>query len=98
MALPEIVTVPVGSGKWFGLVSAPTVRRFSDAALQAQIDKLVAGLPNNTNCAEISVGFDAQGVQVVGVVKLKQGWSILGGVSYDPGASWGGTLGVRWSG
>lgn len=99
MALPEIVTVYAEPRpKVLGLVSPPTVRRFNDAALQAQIDKVLAGLPKDRTCAEISVGFDQVGVQVVGVVRLEQGWSILGGVSYDYGGSWGGQVGVRWAG
>lgn len=99
MALPEIVTVySEPARKILGLVSPPTVRRFSDAALQAQIDKLVAGLPKDRTCAELSVGFDQVGVQVVGVVRLEQGWSILAGVSYDYRGAWGGQVGVRWAG
>ena len=96
--IPEIVTVAVGPGKAWGLIPAPTVRRFNDAALQAQVDKVLAGLSKDKRAAELSVGFDEQGVQVVGVVKLDHGWTILGGVSWDKGSSWGGRVGVRWAG
>lgn len=97
--LPEIVTVHAEPlSRVLGLVSPPTVRRFSDAALQAQVDKVLAGLPTDRKAAELQVGFDQQGVQVVGVVRLDHGWSILGGVSYDSSSSWGGLVRVRWSG
>jgi hypothetical protein len=99
VSLPEIVTVYAEPlPKVLGLVSPPTVRRFSNEALQAEVDKVLAGLPADKRAAELSVGFDQQGVQVVGVVKLDHGWSILGGVSYDYGGAWGGKVGVRWAG
>ena len=101
MTLPEIVSVPAEARSWrngLGLLSLPTVRRFSDSALQAQVDKVLAGLPADRKAAELQVGFDQQGVQVVGVVKLDHGWSLLGGVSYDYGGAWGGQVSVRWAG
>ena len=94
----RIVTVYAKPGRWLGLIPAETVHRFADEALQAQIDKLYAGLPAGVNAVELDVGFDQRGVAVVGAVRLKAGWSLLGGVSYDYGASWGGQVGVRWAG
>lgn len=99
MSTPQIVTAYVQPlPKVLGLVSPPTVRRFSDEALQAQVDKVLAGLPADRVAAELSVGFDQQGVMVVGAVKLNHGWSLLGGVSYDYAGTWGGKVGVRWAG
>lgn len=102
---PEIIDVEVSPrpGRWLGLglLGGPqpvTVRRFSDAALQAQIDRLLAALPKDVKAAELEIGADPEGVQVAVAVNLKHGWTIRGGVSYDYGASWGGKVGIRWTG
>lgn len=73
----------------------PVVRRFSDDALNASIEKVLASLPADTKAAEVNVGFDAQGVRVVGAIRLDAGWSLLGGVQWDRGGEWGGSVSVR---
>jgi hypothetical protein len=98
-----LVDVPVGPPDrsiGFGLlsISTPTLRRFSDEALQAQVDKVLAGLDPERRGAELEVGVDSQGVALVVAVRLTHGWSIRGGISYDPGATWGGKVGIRWQG
>ena len=62
------------------------------------IDAVLANLeilPADKQAAEVEIGADQSGVQVVGVVKLRHGWSILGGVAYDFGGTWGGKVGFR---
>ena len=84
-----------------GLMSEPPVptrRIFADAALQTEVDRVLAGLPGDRSAAEIEVGADAQGVQLVVAVKLNAGWSLRGGVSWNPGGTWGGRVSVRWAG
>jgi len=96
--LYKIIAVYAKPGRFLGLIPAETVRRFADPQLQEQIDKLFAGLPADRQAAELEVGFDQRGVAVVGAVRLKAGWSLLGGVSWDTDRSWGGKVGVKWSG
>ena len=74
------------------------VRRFSDAALQASLDKLLAGLPPDRRAAAVDIGADAQGIYAVGVVKLDGGWSVLGQFERRFSGEWGGSMSVRWSG
>ena len=84
-----------------GLLSPPPVptrRIFADAVLQAEVDRVLAGLPGDRSAAELEVGADAQGVQVVVAVKLGSGWSVRGGASWSPGGTWGGRVAVRWAG
>jgi len=94
----RIVTAYAKPGKALGLIPAETVRRFADPALQAQIDKLYAGLPSDKQAVELEVGFDQRGVAVIGAVRLKAGWSLLGGVSWDKDRSYGGKIGIKWAG
>ena len=64
-----------------GLLSPPPVptrRIFADAALQSEVDRVLAGLPGDRSAAEIEVGADAEGVQLVVAVKLNAGWSLRG--------------------
>ena len=72
-----------------------TVRKFADAQLQGAIDRAIAGLPPDTKAADLTIGFDQRGVQVIGAVKLDHGWSLLGGVSWDTTGEWGGKVSVR---
>lgn len=84
-----------------GLLSpspTPTRRIFADSALQAEVDRVLAGLPGDRLAAELEVGADAQGVQVIVACKLSAGWSLRGGVSWSPGGTWGGKVAVRWTG
>ena len=84
-----------------GLLSPPPVptrRIFADAALQTEVDRVLAGLPGDRSAAEIEVGADAQGVQAIVAVKLSAGWSLRGGVFYDRDGTWGGKVAVRWAG
>lgn len=100
----EIITIKLYRPR-LGFLGAPIpapageVRQFSDEALQASIDKLLDSLPADSKAAEVQVGVDAHGVQVVGVFKTPGGWSILGGVSYGRDGVWGGTVAARkvWS-
>jgi len=96
--LYKIVTVYAKPGRFLGIIPAETVRRFADPQLQEQIDRLFAGLPADRKAAELEVGFDQRGVAVVGAVRLSAGWSLLGGVSWDTDRSWGGKVGIKWSG
>ena len=77
---------------------APTRQVFSDSALQAEVDRVLSGLPGDRSAAEIEVGADAEGVQLVVAVKLNAGWSLRGGVSWNPGGTWGGRVAIRWAG
>ena len=84
-----------------GLMSEPPVptrRIFADAALQTEVDRVLSGLPGDRSAAEIEVGADAEGVQLVVAVKLNAGWSLRGGVSWNPGGTWGGRVAIRWAG
>jgi hypothetical protein len=71
------------------------IRRFADEGLQASIDKVLADLPADRKAVELEIGFDQKGIQVVGVFHTRDGWTVLGGVSYDKGGNYGGTIGVR---
>jgi hypothetical protein len=99
-----LVTVPVPRLKsWFfglGLIGAevPTVKRFASEQLQEQIDRIYAALPADKRAVELEVGFDQRGVAVVAAMKLEHGWSLIGAVGYDYGATWGGRVAVRWAG
>ena len=84
-----------------GLLSPPPVptrRIFADAALQTEVDRVLASLPGDRSAAELEVGADAQGVQVVVACKLGSGWSLRGAVGYEYGGSWSGQVAVRWAG
>lgn len=101
----ELIEVPVhpeptDGFRGLGLLTppVPTLRRFGDEALQAQVDKLLAGLDPARKAAELEVGVDGRGVAVAVAVRLSHGWSIRGGISYDPDAAWGGRVNVRWQG
>lgn len=102
---PDLSIISVGvrqPRRMLGLLGPlpPTeVRVFSDEALRRSMDKVLASLPPDSKAAEVGVGFDAGGVQVVGVYKTAGGWSILAGVSYERGGQWGGSVSARkvWS-
>jgi hypothetical protein len=84
-----------------GLMSPPPVptrRIFADSVLQNEVDRVLAGLPGDRSAAELEVGADAQGVQLVVAVKLNAGWSLRGAVGYEYGGSWSGQVAVRWAG
>jgi hypothetical protein len=78
--------------------SAPGIRRLADPGLQASMARVLASLPEGTNAATIDVGFDSQGIQAVGVVKLQGGWSVLGMLDRRYAGDWSGHVALRWAG
>jgi len=89
---------------YFGLLGAPeppSVRRFSDEALQAQVDRVLASLPADKRAVEVEVGGEKRGDETVvaGIVavRLSAGWSLRGQVNWEPGV-WGGRVAARWVG
>lgn len=82
-----------------GLLMQPApaleIRRFADAGLQASIDRALASIPADTRMVDLEIGADARGVQMVTAARLSAGWSLAGGVSFDYGGQWGGTIGIR---
>jgi len=95
----EIIEEPAPQGFLSTAPPSPPLRVFSDEHLQASIDKVLNSLPADRKAAEVNVGFDERGVAVIGVFKTANGWSVLGGVSWDRGGAWGGQVSVRkeWS-
>lgn len=91
----DLVPAPQTTALLAGEMAQPAPVRFSDQALQASIDKVLATMPEDRKALELEIDGDAKGVHVVGVFKTPDGWSVLGGVSYDKGASWGGQIAVR---
>lgn len=92
----EIIEVPARLDLSTGTVSG--VRIFSDGALQASIDSLLASLPADHTAAALDVDADAQGIRAVVVVKLDGGWSVMGAMDRRFSGEWGGKVQVRWSG
>ena len=76
----------------------PGIRRFSDPALQATVDRLIAELPDDSRAVTVDIGVDEKGIQAAGVVKLKKGWSVQGIFDYRYKGEWSGHAQVRWSG
>jgi hypothetical protein len=100
-----LIDVPVEPERAYGFSpvtlyspEVPTRRIFADSVLQAEVDRVLAGLPGDRSAAELEVGADAEGVQLVVAVKLSAGWSLRGGVSWSPGGTWGGKVAIRWAG
>ena len=98
----DLIEVRLGPRQsFYGLLGAPeppSVRRFSDEALAAAVDKVLASLPADKRAAELEVGADQNGVAAVVAVRLSAGWSIRGGVYYTSGREWGGKVSIRWTG
>ena len=102
----EIVEVSVAPRPklWpFGLLGtsgppAPTVRMFSDSALQSQVDALLGSLPDDRRAAVLEVGADRGGIQAVAAAKLGAGWSLVGVLDKRFAGEWSGKVQVRWVG
>ena len=76
-----------------------SIRMFSDAALQAQLDKITSELPEGHSALAVDVGVDADGdIRAVGAVHLDGGWSVIGGLEKKFKGEWTGELSLRWSG
>ena len=74
------------------------IRRFDDAALSAQLDRVLASLPDDRRAAAVDVGVDKDGIIAVAVVKLEKGWSVMGGIDKRFGGEWTGKAQLRWEG
>ena len=78
--------------------ASPGIRKLGDVRLQESVDRVLAQLPSGTTAATVDVGIDRQGIQAVGIVKLKNGWSVMGVLAKHYGGTWSGKASVRWSG
>jgi hypothetical protein len=63
-----------------------TLSRFSDTAIQAQIDRAVALIPPDKTSAIVLHG-DLESVSLTAVVRVADGWSIDAGASYRYGGA-----------
>lgn len=75
--------------------SPPTVRRFADNQLQESINRVLAGLPDESKAVELDIEGNAHGVTGVIAAKLGAGWSLVGGIQYRPGEQWSGQVVAR---
>lgn len=94
----EIIQVADATSILDGTHTVSPIRIFSDAALQASIDTLLASLPADHRAAAVDVDADARGIRAVAVVRLDGGWSVMGALDRRFSGEWGGKVQVRWSG
>jgi len=98
----EIVTVhepqPRRMLGLLGPLPAPERRIFADGALNSEIDRVMASLPDDKRGAKINVRRAENGdVQGVLVIRLNQAWSIQGGIQHEKGGMWSSDVGAEWS-
>lgn len=78
--------------------TAPGLRGLADPVLQASLEKVLATIPADHIGATVDVGADQQGIQAVGVIRLRKGWSVGGVYDRRFSGEWSGHVQVRWSG
>ena len=80
------------------IVQVGDIRRFSDNALQDEVDKVLASLPEDHIAVALRVGGDAQGIVLAGAVRLGAGWSLMGQLEHRTAGTWDWKVGLQWSG
>ncbi len=76
----------------------PGIRKLSDSALRASMERALEMVPATSSAAVIDVGFDKDGIIAVAVVKLSGQWSLMGGLDRRFTGDWTGHVAVRWFG
>ena len=75
------------------------VRTFSNANIQAAVDRVLASIPADSKGVQLTLEVDpATGVNAAVALKLSGMWSVSGAFNLSPGGDWAAGFGIagRW--